>query len=245
MKLIKFLARCELDARRKCEQIIKDGCITVNNVCCLNPFQEIDTDTDSVKYNGKILSLSKFKKKLYVLFFKPKRCITSVSDDKGRTTVMDYMKKIRGWANLYPIGRLDYDTEGLLLLTNDGDYAQTIQHPSNRILKIYQAKVEGIPDKDDLEKLKKNIKIDGKTVRCVSVKILKKLKSNSWIEIGIYSGQNRIIRKLCDIINHSVIKLTRIAIGGFSLFDMKLAPGQYLILNEREKDIVFNEKKKQ
>jgi len=158
---------------------------------------------------------------------------------------MDYMKKIRGWANLYPIGRLDYDTEGLLLLTNDGDYAQTIQHPSNRILKIYQAKVEGIPDKDDLEKLKKNIKIDGKTVRCVSVKILKKLKSNSWIEIGIYSGQNRIIRKLCDIINHSVIKLTRIAIGGFSLFDMKLAPGQYLILNEREKDIVFNEKKKQ
>nr|MBP7654782.1 pseudouridine synthase [Candidatus Dependentiae bacterium] len=104
MKLIKFLARCEIDARRKCEQIIRDGLVTVNNISCLNPFEEIDPDIDIIKYNGKILRLSQFTKKLYVLFYKPKRCITSVSDDKGRTTVMDYLMKIRGWKNLYPVG---------------------------------------------------------------------------------------------------------------------------------------------
>ncbi|MBP7652349.1 rRNA pseudouridine synthase, partial [Candidatus Dependentiae bacterium] len=221
-----------------------DGLVTVNNISCLNPFEEIDPDIDIIKYNGKILRLSQFTKKLYVLFYKPKRCITSVSDDKGRTTVMDYLMKIRGWKNLYPVGRLDYDTEGLLILTNDGDYAQAIQHPSNKILKVYHAKVEGVPTKEELDKLKKNIRFEGKTVKCVSAKILKTLKSNSWVEISIYSGQNRVIRKLCDIINHSVIKLTRVSIGGFSLFDIRIAPGQYLILNNKEKDIVFNGIKK-
>jgi len=122
MKLVKYLADCEVAARRKCAELIKSGIVSVNNKTIKNPLFEIDAENDIIKVEGKIIKKSKKNiQKLYILFYKPEKCITSVSDDKGRTTVMDYLQKIRGWKTLYPVGRLDYDTEGLLILTNDGD----------------------------------------------------------------------------------------------------------------------------
>jgi len=239
MKLNKFLARCEVAARRKCDEIIKNGEVTVDGEVITNPLHNIDETKNIVKYNNKILKLTDSKQKLYVLFYKPRQCITAVSDDKERITVIDYLKKIRGWKTLYPVGRLDYDTEGLLILTNDGDYAQKIMHPSNEIIKCYLAKVEGAVNDKDLKKLERGFKIDGKFVKCKSVRIIKSLPVNTWIEIKIITGENRVIRKMCDYIHHSVIRLIRTAIGGFTLDDAKLKTGEYIILNNIQKDLVF------
>ena len=239
MKLVKFLARCEVDARRKCSELIQKGEVTVNGNIIKNPMTEIDAEADAVKVNGKITRINQSAKKLYVLFHKPEKCITSVSDELGRATVMDYLTKIRGWKTLFPVGRLDYDTSGLLLLTNDGDYSQAVQHPSNEIVKIYHAKVKGVPDKNELEKLTKKIKVDGSMVNCISARIIKNLKSNCWLELKIISGQNRVIKKICDFIHHSVLRLVRVGIGGFKLKDIQFPPGQFIILNNVQKDYVF------
>ncbi len=239
MKLVKYLSRCEVDARRKCADIIKEGNVTVNGITITNPMTDIDETCDSVKCNSKTVKINSSEKKLYVLFYKPEKCVTTLSDELGRPTVMDYLKKIRGWKTLFPIGRLDYDTEGFLLLTNDGDYSQAVQHPSNEIIKIYQAKVKGVPSELELAKLTKGIKVDGKSARCISARLLKNLRANCWIELQIISGQNRVVRKICDYIQHSVLRLVRVGIGGFLLKDIRLKPGQFLILNSIHKDLVF------
>lgn len=239
MKLVKFLARCEVDARRKCADLIQSGVVAVNGSVIKNQMTEIDPEIDSVKVNGKLIKLNQSEKKIYILFHKPEKCITSVSDELGRKTVLDYLMKVRGWKTLFPVGRLDFDTSGLLLLTNDGDYSQAVQHPSNEIIKTYHAKVKGIPDKSELEKLTKNIKVDGSSVNCLSARIIKRLKSNCWLELKIISGQNRVIKKICDFIHHSVLRLVRVGIGGFQLKEIQIPPGKYIILNNVQKNYVF------
>jgi 23S rRNA pseudouridine2605 synthase len=175
------------------------------------------------------------------MFYKPVGCITSVSDEKERTTVIDFMKKIKGWKTLHPVGRLDFNTEGLLLLTNDGDYTQSILHPSKKILKTYLAKIKGQPEFTKLKRLLTGVRIKGKLIKCEKIRLKKKLKTNSWVEIKLYSGQNRIVRNLFDAIQCPVIKLTRLAIGNLSLKNYTLIPGKYILLDNTKKNLVFEE----
>jgi 23S rRNA pseudouridine2605 synthase len=238
IKLNKYVAKHTNLSRRKSESLIRDNKVKLNNKIVNNPLTMIDPDTDTVQLKNNVIK-KKIKKYTYILFYKPVQCITSKSDEKNRLTVMEFMTKIKGWKTLFPVGRLDYNTEGLLLLTNDGDYANRVIHPSHKINKTYTAKVKGVPSRKIIEKMIKGVKLKNDFIKCNNVRILQKLKKNSWVEITLQSGQNRIIRRLCSYINHPVINLIRTGIGGINYKQFQLLPGQYKILNQIEKDLVF------
>jgi 23S rRNA pseudouridine2605 synthase len=226
-RLQKILSEYGIASRRKAEELIKEGRITVNGqIAQLG--QKADPEKDYIKVDGKLLI--KPEPKVYYAFYKPRKVITSLIDPQGRPTIKDFIKGIK--FRVYPVGRLDFDSEGLLLLTNDGELAYHVMHPSSEIEKTYLVKVDGIIDPETIEKLKKGIKIDGKLAIPVSVNLVRKLKANSWIKITLHEGRKRQIRKMLERVGHPVIRLIRIAIDGVKLEALK--PGQYRSLTKEE-----------
>jgi len=226
-RLQKILSEYGIASRRKAEELIKEGRITVNGqIAQLG--QKADPEKDYIKVDGKLLI--KPEPKVYYAFYKPRKVITSLIDPQGRPTIKDFIKGIK--FRVYPVGRLDFDSEGLLLLTNDGELAYHVMHPSSEIEKTYLVKVDGIIEPDTIEKLKKGIKIDGKLAIPVSVNLVRKLKANSWIKITLHEGRKRQIRKMLERVGHPVIRLIRIAIDGVKLEELK--PGQYRSLTKEE-----------
>ena len=226
-RLQKILSEYGIASRRKAEELIKEGRITVNGQIA-HLGQKADPEKDYIKVDGKLLI--KPEPKVYYAFYKPRKVITSLIDPQGRPTIKDFIKGIK--FRVYPVGRLDFDSEGLLLLTNDGELAYHVMHPSSEIEKTYLVKVDGIIEPETIEKLKKGIKIDGKLAIPVSVNLLRKLKANSWIKITLHEGRKRQIRKMLERVGHSVIRLIRIAIDGVKLEELK--PGQYRSLTKEE-----------
>jgi pseudouridine synthase len=226
-RLQKILSEYGIASRRKAEELIKEGRITVNGQIA-HLGQKADPEKDYIKVDGKLLI--KPEPKVYYAFYKPRKVITSLIDPQGRPTIKDFIKGIK--FRVYPVGRLDFDSEGLLLLTNDGELAYHVMHPSSEIEKTYLVKVDGIIDPETIEKLKKGIKIDGKLAIPVSVNLVRKLKANSWIKITLHEGRKRQIRKMLERVGHSVIRLIRIAIDGVKLEELK--PGQYRSLTKEE-----------
>jgi 23S rRNA pseudouridine2605 synthase len=212
-RLQKVIAHAGVSSRRKAEEWIQEGRVKVNGTVVKELGIKVGPN-DKVEVNG--VPLEK-EKPVYFLFYKPRGVISAVSDDKNRKVVTDYFYEIE--ERIYPVGRLDYDTSGLLLMTNDGDFANVLMHPKHEVDKVYVAKVKGIPLRESLKKLEKGIVLeDGKTAPA-KVKFLSsdKKKQTSIIEITIHEGRNRQVRRMFDAIGHPVQKLKRERYGFLTL----------------------------
>ena len=227
-RLQKVIAQSGYTSRRKAEELIKDGRVEVNG----NVVTELGT---KVNYEDVILidgiALNKQERKEYYLLNKPRGIISSVTDDKNRKTVVDL---IETGVRIYPIGRLDYDTTGLILLTNDGELTNILSHPKHEVEKTYIAKIEGILSTEEINRLKRGIDIDGRKCVPVRFKIRKKdkEKNNSMVEITIVEGRNHIVKKLFTALKHDVIKLKRESYAFLNLGNLK--SGEYRELSIKE-----------
>ena len=228
MRLNKYIAECGAASRRGADKLISDGLVKINNKVVTELGTIVNEDNDTVTVNGKKLVLR--NRDVYIILNKPKGCITAVKDDKGRKTVMDYVESKD--KRLFPVGRLDYDSEGLVLLTNDGDMAYKLTHPSSEIPKTYIAKVEGeIPEKE-LDKLRDGIPLDGAITHRAKIKVLGVEDRISRIEITIFEGKNRQIRRMFEYIGYNVIFLKRTAIGDIRLGGLGRGLTRYLTPKE-------------
>ena len=229
-RLQKILSEMGITSRRKAEDLIFEGRVTVNGrIATIGT--KADPVKDHIKVDGKLFIRP--EPKVYIMFNKPKNVVTSLHDPEGRPTVKDFLKGVK--YRVFPVGRLDYDSEGLLLLTNDGDFAHAVLHPSKKISKTYLVKVKGILEEDKIEKLKTGVKLVERMTAPVKVKRIRETENNSWLEIIIYEGKKRQIRRMLEKIGHDVLKLKRIRVDGLELG--KLEPGtfRYLTLEERDK----------
>ena len=227
-RLQKFISEYGYASRRKAEELIKEGKVSVNGEIITELGTKANKD-DVISIDG--IVINKNIKYEYYLLNKPRQVISSALDKEGRTTVVDLIKTD---ARIYPIGRLDYNTTGLILLTNDGDFANHLMHPSHNIEKTYVAKLEGIITNEDIIKLKKGILIDNRKVDIKRLKVKNKdlEKNTSLVEITIVEGRNHIVKKVFEKLNLPVIRLSRISYGFLNLDNLK--SGEYRSLTIKE-----------
>ncbi len=228
MRLQKYMAKCGVASRRKSEEIILEGRVKVNGVIVKKLGTIIDPSKDVVEVDNKVINVE--ENKIYIMLNKPEGYVTTVRDKYSEKIVLDLIDGIN--ERIYPVGRLDAETTGLLLITNDGDLAYKITHPSYQIPKKYIALVEGIPNNKKLHKFRRGLKIDGRITAEAYIKILKKYKDTSLLEISIHEGRNRQVRKMCQYIGHPVIKLKRVAIGELELGKLEVGKWRYLTSKE-------------
>ncbi len=228
VRLQKFLADAGVASRRKAEELILAGKVSVNGTVVTTLGTKVDDKTDEVCYNGKkVVPNAHF---VYVMLHKPEGYVTTVKDQFDRPTVMDLVKKIP--ERIVPVGRLDYDTSGLLLLTNDGELTYHLTHPKHKIEKVYLAKVFGRPDENAVNQFKWGVMIDGRRTEPAKLEILEDLGKYTMCRITITEGRNRQVRKMCEAVKHPVATLKRVATGDVELGD--LAKGKYRFLTEEE-----------
>ena len=227
MRINKYMAECGVASRRACDEMILEGRVKVNGKKIDTPGLEINEFNDAVTLDGRRITL--VSKKYYIMLHKPKGYVTTVKDDKGRKTVMELIK-IR--SRLYPVGRLDYDTEGLLLLTNDGQLAYALTHPSHEVPKTYIAKIKGKISDTEVRQLRKGVEIDGKMTLPAVVKIIETDDEFSRVEVTIKEGRNHQIKKMFEVVGKEVVFLKRTAIGPLKLGG--LGRGEYKNLTSKE-----------
>lgn len=233
MRINKFLAYSGVASRRAADELINDGVVKINGkVCSLG--DDVDVGSDKVTVNGKPVNV--VKKYDYYIMNKPKGYVCTVKDDKGRKTVMDLLPT--NAKRLFPVGRLDYDTEGLLILTNDGELTYKLTHPKNEVPKTYLVKTEKPVSDEDLSKLRSGVYIDGvKTKKC-NVRLVESYKDGAKLHITISEGKNRQVRKMFEAVGNCVDFLKRIKIGDLTLTG--LDRGEVRQLNAREIDYLLN-----
>lgn len=234
MRLQKYIALCGVTSRRKAEELILKGKVKVNGKVVKELGIVIDENKDKIMVNDKLIKPE--ENKVYIMLNKPVGYVTTLKDEKNRKIVIDLIEGVK--ERIYPVGRLDADTTGILLLTNDGDITYKLTHPSNKIPKRYIAIVEGIPSKSELERFRNGIKIDGRYTSKARIKIIKTYENESVLEITIHEGRNRQIKKMCEAINHPIKKLKRIAIGELELGELGI--GQWRYLNDEEIEYLKN-----
>jgi len=233
-RLQKLLSQAGVASRRLAEELIAQGRVQVNGVTVTALGTKADPDADEIKVDGRRIQAQ--KRKRYILLHKPRGYITSRSDPKGRPTVLDLLRGVREY--VYPVGRLDYDSEGLLLLTNDGDLAARLTHPRHEVDKVYEARVRGIPDAHTLERLAKGVTIDDRRTAPAKVRLLdppSKRPSDdeqTRIELAIHEGRQRQVRKMFDAVGHPVVRLRRVRIGPIA--DPDMPPGHWRELTPQE-----------
>lgn len=227
-RLQKVIATSGITSRRKAEELILKGEVRVNGEVVRELGTKI-SGSDIVEVSG--VTINKDAKKVYYILNKPRGVITSVSDEHGRKTVIDFINTNQ---RIYPVGRLDYDTTGLIILTNDGELANMLMHPKNEIPKTYIAKIEGLLTKDDIDRLKNGIYIEGRKVNTSNFKIRDKNfeKKTSLVEITIVEGRNHIVKKIFESLRHPVIRLSRIKLAFLDISDLK--SGEYRELSIKE-----------
>ncbi len=235
-RLQKIIAMSGYTSRRKAEELISLGKVKVDGVIIRELGTKVSIDS-KIEIDGKILNI---EKKEYYLINKPREYICSLSDEKNRKIITDLISTT---ARIFPVGRLDYDTTGLIILTNDGELANILMHPSSDVEKTYLAKIEGNLSSEDIIKLKKGIVIDNVKCKPKRVKVRKrdKVKQSDLVEIVITEGRNHIVKRLFESINHSVEKLTRIKYGFLELDNLK--SGEYRILTNSEIRKLYSYKK--
>lgn len=228
-RLQKVISRAGVASRRKAEQLILEGKVKVNGEVVTELGTKV-SDSDTVEVNG--IKLEK-EDKVYYMLYKPRGVISAVTDDKGRKTVVDFFKN-KVEQRIFPVGRLDYDTTGLLLLTNDGEFSNLLTHPKYEIDKTYIARLKGVPTIENIKKLQRGILLDdGKTAPAKVKLISRDFKANKSIcEITIHEGRNRQVRRMFEAIGTPVVKLKRERFGFLTLGNLK--PGEYRELSKHE-----------
>lgn len=231
-RLQKLIAAAGIASRRHAEELIEAGQVTVNGKVVTELGTKADPERDHIKVRGRLINpLIKSREKIYVLLNKPRGYLTSLADPEGRPLVTELLPHSLG--RLHPVGRLDFNTEGLLLLTNDGEFTNFITSARNRVAKVYEVKVKGVPPEVAIERLRRGIVLDdGARTAPAEIKRVEESESNAWFEVVLHEGRNQQIRRMFDAIGHSVLKLRRVRIG--FLKDERLAPKQWRILTPAE-----------
>ena len=230
MRINKYIALCGVASRRTAEELILAGRVTVNDEVMTELSYKVDEENDIVKVDDKLIKEE--NKLVYILLNKPEGYITTVKDQFDRPSVLDLVSDIK--ERVYPIGRLDYETSGLLLLTNDGDLTYKLTHPKHEVDKTYVARVKGKLTKEEIERFKTGLKIEDYTTAPAKLKVIKydEQRDSSLLEIKIHEGKNRQVRKMCKAINHPVLRLRRSAMGKIKIGDCEI--GKYRYLTEDE-----------
>jgi 23S rRNA pseudouridine2605 synthase len=228
VRLQKLIAGTGLASRRKAEELITSGRVTINGSVVKELGIKVDPDRDHVKVDGKHLRAA--QPYVYLILNKPKNVMSTLDDPEGRPTVKDLLHGVS--VRVFPVGRLDFDSEGLMLLTNHGDLAQALLHPRYHVPKTYLIKVKGVLDDAKIEALERGVKLEDGFTAPAKVNKVSRAESNSWLEVTIHEGRKHQVKRMIEAVGHSVIKLTRIRMGPLMLGD--LAPREYRFLTDRE-----------
>lgn len=226
MRLNKYIAYCGVSSRRGADGLIFAGRVKVNGVDTANPATDVDIGKDIVEIDGKTIVPE--QKRIYIMLNKPAGVLCTCKDDRGRKTVVDIVGGIG--ARLFPVGRLDYDTQGLLLLTNDGDFANSCMHPSNEVNKTYEAKICGDFDEKALLALRAGIAIEGRKTARADVKVLLRDAKGAVVRVTLHEGRNRQVKKMFEAVGCKVVELKRVAIEQLNTDGLK--PGQWRYMNK-------------
>jgi 23S rRNA pseudouridine2605 synthase len=227
VRLSVFLARCGVASRRKSDDIIASGTVRVNNTVIVHPYYKIDPEKDSVTIGS--LKVESSKRYVYIALYKPVGCLSDLADKRNRKLARTLLKEEE---RLFPVGRLDYSSEGLILFTNDGAFANRVMHPRYEVEKEYLVKLKGRPTADTLKNVLKGVLVDGEPYRFDLIEPVRVEKVNTWYRVVVHEGKNRMIRKVADAISHPVLSLKRVRIGPVRLGGLQ--PEQYRLLTERE-----------
>jgi pseudouridine synthase len=229
-RLQKVLSQAGVASRRAAEKLIADGRVSVNGKTILTMGVKVDPQKDDIRVDGRrVKAVARLR---YILLYKPTAYVTTRSDPQRRRTVLDLLAGVREY--VYPVGRLDYDTEGLLLLTNDGDLAARLTHPRHGVARTYEARVAGMPNRDAIERLRTGIPLDGHRTLPADVVLLNEGRRDGEgvLRLTIREGRNRQVRRMCEAVGHPVQALRRTRFG--SLADRRLKPGQWRELSMEE-----------
>ncbi|NLX64908.1 MAG: rRNA pseudouridine synthase [Clostridiaceae bacterium] len=225
------MAQCGIASRRHSEELIQAGRVKVNGKTVTQMGFRV-SEQDRVEVDGKIIK--KEEKLVYIMLNKPSGYVSTVSDPEGRKTVLDLIDGVS--ERIYPVGRLDYDTTGLLILTNDGDFAFENTHPGHEIKKTYIAEVLGKPSDKALEALRNGVVLDGRKTAPAGVEVVDIKSKSTVLKIIIHEGRNRQVRRMCEAVGHPVLKLKRTAVGNLALGDLK--PGEWRYLSSKEVKLI-------
>lgn len=228
MRLQKYMAECGVASRRGAEKLIEQGRVQVNGEIIDFMGFEVDEENDIVELDGSVIK--KEAKKYYIMLNKPKNYVTTVSDDLGRPTVMELVRDIK--ARIYPVGRLDFDTTGLIILTNDGEFANIVTHPKHVINKAYIARIKKPLDEAQLERLRTGIELDGVMTAKAGAENVKNPKHGAEVKITIHEGRNRQVRRMLESVGAEVLSLKRLSIGSLTLGN--LPEGKWRHLSDAE-----------
>lgn len=229
VRLQKFISDCGITSRRKAEGMITQGRVTVNGDVVMELGTKIDAENDVIMVDGHLADLNAVEP-IYLMLHKPRGYVTTLNDPEGRETVMNLVKEIS--ERIYPVGRLDYLSEGLLIMTNDGELANMIMHPKFNVTKVYEVKVFGSVTETIMNKLRAGAQLEEGFVKPTSVRVIKQLPTKTWIEFRLNEGRNREIRRLCEAVGLTVDKLKRLAVGGLSIEGV--APGKFRLMSKAQ-----------
>jgi 23S rRNA pseudouridine2605 synthase len=232
VRLQKVIADSGLASRRKAEELIAQGRVTVNGQVVCELGTKVDPEKDHVKVDGRHLKPA--PPQTFLMLNKPRNIVSTMSDPEGRMTIADLLPGVR--MRVFPVGRLDFDSEGLVLLTNDGNLAQRLLHPRHHVPKTYLIKVKGLLAPEHIEALEKGVMLDDGRTGPAVVRKVGKATENSWLEITIYEGRKHQVKRMLDAVNHPVLKLKRVKFGPVALGD--LPTGRYRYLTDREANAV-------
>lgn len=228
MRLQKYIAYCGVASRRKAEELIKLGKVKINGQIITDMGVTVEPSIDEICVNDQVIKPE--KSKVYIMLNKPEGYVTTLSDEFSRPTVVDLTKSIA--ERIYPVGRLDYGTSGLLIMTNDGDLAYQLTHPKHEVSKTYIAKIMGEMNKNEINQFQTGIDIGGYITAPAHIETLEKQSQISLVQVMIHEGKNRQIRRMFDKINHPVVQLKRIAIGELNLNKLHLGKWRHLVDEE-------------
>ena len=233
VRLQKYIADAGIASRRKAEELIQRGKVKINGTVCSVLGTKVNSETDEVEVNGTVIE--KVKKKYYIMLNKPSGYITTTEDDRQRPTVMELVSDIK--TRLYPVGRLDFDTEGLLIITNDGEFANRLIHPSKEIEKVYLAEVKGLPGLEILKKLQRGVDIGDYVTRPAKAELIRGSERMSTVRLTVSEGKKRQVRRMMESVGYPVVALKRVEIGPLMLGN--LPRGKWRHLRQAEIDRIM------
>lgn len=233
-RLQKIISAAGISSRRASEALILEGRVSVNGKTVTALGSKADPDTDDIRVDGRRVKTAKARR--YILMYKPRGYITSRSDPEQRPTVIDLLVKGGVREYVYPVGRLDYESEGLLILTSDGELAERLMHPSHEVGREYHVRVRGVPDEHAVDRLARGIVLDSRRTAPAKVEVLKVIEGtngdDAMVSIEIHEGRNRQVRRMCEAVGHPVVRLRRVRIG--PIHDEHIRPGEFRDLDDRE-----------